>query len=718
LKTVFSISSLIAAGVWSAVVSTNAQVNVTQYHNHSSRDGLYIDGAFTPSAAANLTRDLNFDGTIVGNVLTQPLYLDNGAGGRPTIIAVAESNNVYALDAVSGSIIWQRNVGPPVPADQIHCTEVGSAGIIGTPVVHLASRALFLNALTTPDGGRTKKHYIISLNVDTGAINSGWPVDVEATAQYNGTTFIPATQMQSAALAIVGNILYVGYGSHADCSLYHGWLVGVPINNPASVTAWATSAIGGGIWSAGGVASDGTNPFVATGNTYQPPNWSGGEAVIRFQPGPIFSGNSSDYWVPLNWSTLDQQTTDLGASGPLLLDVPGATPSHLVVQMGKDEYAHLLNRANLGGITAPIAEARVAYSYIYGGPATYRTNQGTYVAFRAGRDALKTFRITATSPPTIASGWVVYRGTGGCGSPWVTSTDGTNNMIVWVVGTGNKYGNGGDQRLHGYNGNTGAVVYGGGGANELMAGTHTWRNTGIVARGRIYIATDNKVYAFKLPGGTPTPTPTPTTTATPTPGLVAAYGFNEGSGMVVNDASGNGNNGTISGATWTTSGKYGNALNFNGTNARVTINNAPSLQLTSAMTLEAWVYPTTVNSAWRDVIYKGNDNYYLEGTSPNSSRPAMGGTFAGDLYGTSPLTANTWSHLAATYDGATIRLYVNGVQVASRAQTGAIATSMNPLQIGGDSIYGQYFAGRIDEVRIYNRALSVTEIQSDMNTPL
>jgi hypothetical protein len=227
-------------------------------------------------------------------------------------------------------------------------------------------------------------------------------------------------------------------------------------------------------------------------------------------------------------------------------------------------------------------------------------------------------------------------------------------------------------------------------------------------------------------GATPTPTPSPTPTATPTPtptptpasGLVAAYGFNEGSGTVVNDVSGHGNNGTISGATWTTSGKYGNALSFNGTNALVTINNAASLQLTSAMTLEAWVYPTTVDSAWRDVIYKGNDNYYLEGTSNNSSRPAMGGTFVGDLYGTSPLTANTWSHLAATYDGATMRLYVNGVQVASRAQTGVIATSTNPLQIGGDSIYGQHFAGRIDEVRIYNRALSAAQIQSDMNTPL
>src|SRR5213078_4654919 len=127
--------------------------------------------------------------------------------------------------------------------------------------------------------------------------------------------------------------------------------------------------------------------------------------------------------------------------------------------------------------------------------------------------------------------------------------------------------------------------------------------------------------------------------------------------------------------------------------------------------------PTSVNSAWRDVIYKGNDNYYLEGTSDNGGRPGAGGTFGSSpLYGTGALTANTWAHLAFTYDGATMRLYVNGTQVASRAQTGAIQTSTNPLQIGGDSLYGQYFAGRIDEVRIYNRALSAAQIQNDMNT--
>src|SRR6266496_5235053 len=143
-------------------------------HNHASRDGLYVDSAFTQSAAANLARDLNFDGTIVGNVYAQPLYIDTGPGGRPTIIAVTESNNVYALDALDGSIIWQANVGEPVSAG-VPCTIIDPLGITGTPIVDLASRALFLDAMITPDGGTTKKHLIFSFNVDTGDTNSGWP---------------------------------------------------------------------------------------------------------------------------------------------------------------------------------------------------------------------------------------------------------------------------------------------------------------------------------------------------------------------------------------------------------------------------------------------------------------------------------------------------------------------------------------------------------------
>jgi hypothetical protein len=82
------------------------------------------------------------------------------------------------------------------------------------------------------------------------------------------------------------------------------------------------------------------------------------------------------------------------------------------------------------------------------------------------------------------------------------------------------------------------------------------------------------------------------------------------------------------------------------------------------------------------------------------------------------LALNTWTHLATSYDGTTLRFYVNGAQVSSRAQTGAIVTSNNPLQIGGDSLYGHYFQGTIDEVRVYDTALTAAQIQADMNTPI
>jgi hypothetical protein len=122
------------------------------------------------------------------------------------------------------------------------------------------------------------------------------------------------------------------------------------------------------------------------------------------------------------------------------------------------------------------------------------------------------------------------------------------------------------------------------------------------------------------------------------------------------------------------------------------------------------------------VIYKGNDNYYLMATTSNGGgQPAAGGTFGGinvNLYGPSALSLNTWTHLAGTYDGAMLRLYVNGVQVASQLQVGILLGSANPLQIGGDSIFGQTFQGQIDEVRVYSRALSAAEIQTDLATPL
>ena len=150
----------------------------------------------------------------------------------------------------------------------------------------------------------------------------------------------------------------------------------------------------------------------------------------------------------------------------------------------------------------------------------------------------------------------------------------------------------------------------------------------------------------------------------------------------------------------------------------MTVPDSNSLDLSTGMTLEAWVNPTAIGG-WRDVIYKGTDDvYYLEGSSSFSGSPPATGIGPGAMGGSTGLPLNTWSHIAGTYDGARLQLYVNGTQVASQPHTGSISTSTGPLTIGGDALYGQYFAGRIDEVRVYNTALTQAQIQADMNTPV
>src|SRR5881392_4456693 len=346
MKFSIRVFSFLVASFWAAVLPTIAQVNVTQEHNNVSRNGVYIDAAFTPSAAANLTRNLSFNGTISGAVYAQPLYIEGGPSG-PMIIAVTEQNNVYALDATTGLPIWSRSdIGPPVPSTP--CGGFNPTGITGTPVVDLASRRLFFDALIN---GSPTKHFIYSLNVDTGATTSGWPVDLNATVIYNGIPFVTLAQEQRGGLALVNGIVYSSYSGYVgDCGNYHGWVVGVDINNPTNVHGWATTAIGGGIWGHGGVASDGTNMFVVTGNTFNTGGvWGGGEAIIRLQAGPVFTGNPTDYWAPTNWLSLDNTDTDLGGCGAVHFDVPGGTPSGLVLALGKDSNAYLIDRNNLGG---------------------------------------------------------------------------------------------------------------------------------------------------------------------------------------------------------------------------------------------------------------------------------------------------------------------------------------------------------------------------------
>lgn len=211
--------------------------------------------------------------------------------------------------------------------------------------------------------------------------------------------------------------------------------------------------------------------------------------------------------------------------------------------------------------------------------------------------------------------------------------------------------------------------------------------------------------------------------------LVAAYSCNENSGSTLRDLSGYSNNGTLAnGATWASSGKFGAALLFDGSNDLVNINDANCLDLTTGMTIEAWVYPHNLVS-FKTLLAKENGTqqpaYSFGANNASGStaqqRPfAMINTGGTDklVTGTEKLPLKQWTHIAATYNGFFLRLYVNGNEVSSTQASGAMPASGSMLRLGGSPALGQYFNGLLDEIRIYNRALTKQEIQTDMAAPI
>jgi hypothetical protein len=243
----------------------------------------------------------------------------------------------------------------------------------------------------------------------------------------------------------------------------------------------------------------------------------------------------------------------------------------------------------------------------------------------------------------------------------------------------------------------------------LAAGTYYFRVTAEDAAGNVSDP------SAELSAVVPPEQPPPPT------GLVAAFALNAGSGSNVADSSGSKNSGTVSGATWSSSGRFGSALSFDGVNDWVTVADAASLDLSSGMTLEAWVRPSRLGG-WRTVVFKersGGVVYGLYGDQAGG-RPLGQVDIGGErnAVGSASLPLNVWSHLATTFDGSMVRLYVNGTQAGSLPFAGSMAASTGPLRLGGNSVWGEWFAGLIDEVRVYNRALSASEIQQDLQTPV
>jgi hypothetical protein len=483
--------------------------DVPMMHKHINRDGLFVDGKFTKAALAGKTMkiDATFAGTVVGNAYASPLYVEDGVAHKGTFYVATESNNVYALDETTGkSVITSKNAGTPAGTTGCAASNIHPLGITGTPAIDLATRTIVFDAGTaTAANGVLSEHTIHAWSIDD--FSEKWSFKVSTLKDPVAGSFPPATQNQRSAVLIVGGVAYVTYGGHyGDCEPYHGWIVGIPLDATAANVAslvkfYATPAREAGMWAPGGPSSDGTSIFAATGNTPDTDptgtNWMGGYSVLRFGAGPTFTLASTNYWHALKAVNDDTGgDDDLGGSAPLVVDAPSITPSKLLVQLGKDQHAYTIDRTTMGGETSPVGFAKVMTGDISNAAAWANTPSGTFVAMvsnggaggsgcMTGSGSLVVISLSATAQITVP--WCADNKGGG--SPSITSSDGTNDMLVWTMGTD---GGNTSNQIHAWDLAKGTPVIT---ASDTVAGTRHF-TTPIFVHGRAFVVGDNRLFAL------------------------------------------------------------------------------------------------------------------------------------------------------------------------------------------------------------------------------
>jgi hypothetical protein len=464
---------------------------VATYHGHNDRSGNFTMPQLTWDKARGLRLDSAFTPGFAGHLYAQPLYWQP-AGPKSGVLFVATENNVVAaIEAESGNTVWSRVLGPPAQLSDFSCGNIDPLGITGTPVLDEAKGVLYLDAMVIGPDGPT--HKLFALLAADGSTVPGWPMDVGNTLRGFGQDFDPRVQNQRGALLLLDGWVFVPYGGfYGDCGNYHGWVVGVSPTRPGRPVIWRTRAQGGGIWAPGGIAADQRWLYIATGNTEGTSRWADGEAVWRLETELSQSAHTTNFFAAADWRALDDRDADLGGSNPLPFDLTGGKQP-LVLALGKDARAYLLDRNNLGGIGGALVTQRVSTGAIRTAPAVYSVAGNAYVAFQGhGADCpdgqrgdLTVLRIAPGAPPAITTAWCGAMSGGG--SPIVTTTDGTANPIVWILGAE------GDNRLHGYRGDTGEVLF----TSTPLTGLRHFQ-TLIAAGGRLFVGADGQLYAFSV----------------------------------------------------------------------------------------------------------------------------------------------------------------------------------------------------------------------------
>jgi hypothetical protein len=452
------------------------------------------------AADTNFNNAATFTSTVTNgaNVAASPVYLD-GANGAGLFFIPTVGGDVVARKE-DGTSQWSTSIGAPATGG-IGCSSFATTpplGILSTPAIDAASKTIYVAGIVGSGSGVTNQ-IASAIDITTGKVKSGWPVKVDTAASFD-----PKIHNQRSALSLVNGILYVPYAGYVgDCGSYHGRVVSISTSTPTTVGQWATGDAGGGIWASGGLAADGNNIFVATGNyvplSSAPATHTDSEEIVRITG----MGTKADYFYPSDWANFDKNDGDVGSNNPMVITVPGATPSKLVVAIAKGGNGYLLDAAQLrgsasgsaaGGQLASFALGSGSGMNVYGAPASYKTATGTYVVMSSasatgcpgggtGRQ-LMAVRITA-SPLAASVVWCASMAS--ATNPIATTTDGTSDAIVWFANNG---------KLMGVDGDTGATIYT---SSNTCSGVPKWSSP-IAVKGRIVVAANGRLCAWGIPG--------------------------------------------------------------------------------------------------------------------------------------------------------------------------------------------------------------------------
>lgn len=490
-------AALLMAGTPAAVASGTPPAGVhpatlgqlTTYDYNNGRDGL--DTA-DPSFAHLVHAWTDGTSVISGGIYGQPLV--DGS----LVIVATEENEVYALNAATGTVAWKFSIGAPAllsvvdqaPTLSSRCGDIDPLGITGTPVIDPSRSEIFVSGEVQTAGTsdwQGVKHVLVGAKFTATSATTLFdhPIDPPGA---DSTYYIPAEQQRS-ALTLSGGRVYVEFGGlDGDCGLYQGYVVSEPESGVKSLESFKVpTSREGAIWATDGAATA-TNGelYVATGNAADGPGqpYDYGDSVIGLSP----SLKIDSYWAPSDWAQRSQMDLDLGSGGPILVD-----NQTLVFEIGKatatgDGMGYLLNAAKLGGVghAAFAREVCPNGGFVFGANASEletiagSTNTVIFVPCPSGTVAIL---VHGGSRPNFSTLWQASSGDPN-GPPIIAGG------LVWALATGADGGSG-PPILSGMNPTTGKVD-----VTESVMGVEHFATPG-AGDGMIFVSTKTGVEAFK-----------------------------------------------------------------------------------------------------------------------------------------------------------------------------------------------------------------------------